>query len=177
MAKINSRSKGARGEKQAIEFLKGWTGLSFVRTPASGGLRWKMTDSTVGDIICDEPNYIFPLTIEVKNYKDINFQKLLYGARCEINDFWEQAIEDSKRGQKIPLLLMRYNGLPSNFFFAVIDYKTYLYLKKNQLLIGRRLIYNKEFVITNSNELSQIPYKLFYKTTSKLRKIRWNKKK
>src|SRR5688572_26741286 len=133
--RINSRKKGANGEKLAISWLCSWTGMKFVRVPASGGLRWKNTTNSVGDIICDEPNYIFPLSIEVKFVRDINFEHLLYHRNSKnrkmprIQQFWQQALNDSKRGKKRPFLMMRYNGMPSNTFFIVMGYHDFMALR------------------------------------------------
>ena len=152
---INSRSKGQRGEKQAIGFMEAWTPYEFKRTPGSGGLRGHVADYTVGDIVMVTPNKICPFTIEVKNYKEINFEHLLMNVNSKVDEFWKQAADDAKRGQKLPLLLLRYNGLPKEFFFVV------LYIKHAKLIFKRKpksLLYGK-LLITNTDELIKTKYK------------------
>lgn len=125
---LNARSKGIRGERMAIDFMKEWTGMDFKRTPGSGGLRGHVADYTEGDIVCVKKNYIFPLCVEVKNYAELNFSHLLYDSRPEkkkkkdkgIWGFWKQTAASAKRAEKIPILLMRYNGLPKGLFFVMI---------------------------------------------------------
>src|SRR5688572_29026529 len=109
--RINSRSKGQRGEKAAINFMLKWTGMEFRRTPGSGGLRGHVVDYTEGDIVCVKKNYIFPLCIEVKNYAELNFNHLLYDPRPKkkkkkdkgVWGFWKQAAASAKRAEKIPI--------------------------------------------------------------------------
>lgn len=152
---INSRSKGMRGEKQAIGFMEAWTPYEFKRTPGSGGLRGHVTDYTVGDIVMVTPNKICPFTIEVKNYKEINFEHLLMNVNSKVDEFWQQAADDAKRGQKLPLLLLRYNGLPKEFFFVV------LYIKHAKIIFRSKpksLLYGK-LLITNTDELIKTNYK------------------
>ena len=138
--------------------------MKFVRVPASGGLRWKNTTNSVGDIICDEPNYILPLSIEVKFVRDINFEHLLYhrGNKARrmprIRQFWKQAYDDSQRGKKRPFLMMRYNGLPSNMFFVVIGYHDWKALEE----IG---IQPRPFL--------QLDQKIFITTTKALGGVHW----
>lgn len=121
MPRINSRSKGKRGEKKAREVLTEWTGLEFAGVPASGGLRWKKAENISGDIVCTDALHRFDFSIEVKNYADINFEHLLMpDVQSEILGFWKQCKDDAARGKKLPLLMMRYDGMKSNLFFVVI---------------------------------------------------------
>ena len=152
---INSRKKGMRGEKQAIGFMEAWTPYEFKRTPGSGGLRGHVADYTVGDIVMVTPNKIFPFTIEVKNYKEFKFEHLLMDVKSDILKFWQQAVDDSIRGQMLPLLLLRYNGLPKEFFFVT------MYMKHAKLIFKRKprsLTYGK-LLITNTDELIKTDYK------------------
>src|SRR5687768_14412470 len=123
--RINSRAKGSRNERDLCKVLKVWTGYDFARTPSSGGLRWKKTDNITGDIVCCEEGVKFLFTIECKSYKGINFEHLLYSKNAKIREFWKQAKDDSDRSKKLPLLFMRYNGLPKNFHFVVLEYKVW----------------------------------------------------
>lgn len=147
---INARSKGKRGEAMAIEFMSQWTGMEFRRSPLSGGLRGHIADYTEGDIICTKKNYIFPLCVEVKFYEELNFNHLLYDVQSKIMGFWHQAHDSAVRAKKIPLLLMRYNGLPKNFFFVVLEYK---FIRELGVLPKPSLTFNRSLVITNTDQL------------------------
>lgn len=166
---INSKKKGSRTERDVAKLLKKWSGYDFARTPGSGGLRWKKTDNTTGDIVCTDAKHRFPFSIEVKNYKDINFSHLLYKEKSDIKDFWNQCLEDSVRGYKVPLLLMRYNGLPKTFFFAVLSYQAYRVLRF-YIPKGNILSYNRNIVILSSNDLFNSEYLTICKRAKKLLK-------
>lgn len=170
--RINSRKKGQRGENIAIEFMKDWTGMDFRRSPASGGLRGHVSQYTDGDLICVKKNYIFPLCIEVKFYEDLNFSHLLYDARPEkvkkkqkgIKAYWQQTKEAAKRAEKLPLLLMRYTGLPRDLFFVIMPFRL-----QRQLAVNFKpmFIYNPWVVITTTRELKKIPWDFFDKVAKR----------
>ena len=63
---VDPRAKGAEGERQVRDLLKGHTGLAFARVPMSGAL-----DYLKGDIFI--PNTHNNYCIEVKFYKDSHF--------------------------------------------------------------------------------------------------------
>lgn len=168
MAGINRRSKGRRGEMMAVQFMKDWTGMDFRRTPGSGGLRGHVSDYTEGDIVCVKKNYIFPLCIEVKFYEELNFNHLLYDVNSKIKDFWRQTMESAKRAEKVPILLMRYNGLPSNFFFVVLPLS---FVRELKVTIKPSLTYNQNFVITNTKQLLKWDWYEVDKVSKKLLEI------
>lgn len=122
--KINSRSKGNRNERNAAKLLATWTSKEFSRTPSSGGLNWKSSNSK-GDIVCTTEGHYFPFCIEVKAHREINFQHLLYNKTPKILEFWEQCLRDALRAKKIPLLMMRYDGMPKGLFFIAIETDIY----------------------------------------------------
>lgn len=170
MAKINSRSKGKRGEKKARLVLEKWTGMEFAGVPASGGLRWAKADHITGDIICTDPLHRFDFSIEVKNYRGINFEHLLMPQVKSIitDEFWPQCIDDSNRGLKIPLLMMRYDGIkPGDFFFIATSFEYFKILKP---VLNLKFPYLKvgKLVIMNSNILLQSDYKKVKKKTEKI---------
>ena len=177
MGKINSRSKGKRGEKKARLVLAKWTSMEFAGVPASGGLRWKKADNITGDVICIDPIHRFDFSIEVKNYRNINFEHLLMpNVQSDIMQvFWPQCIADSKRGKKIPLLMMRYDGIrPGDLFFVAMQYKVFKRLK--HLLKGKAYPYlkYKQLVIMNSNVLFKSKYKKVKILTEKIIKETWS---
>ena len=162
---LNARSKGRRGEMMAVEFMKEWTAMDFRRTPGSGGLRGHVLQYSTGDIVCVTPNVIFPFVLEIKNYKNLNFQHLLYDVDSEIEGFWKQVLADSIRGKKLPLLLMRYNGLPKNFFFMMttLQVAKILFNKKPK----KSFIYQKR-IICGTDYLLKVDYKQKEKALLKL---------
>lgn len=169
MARINSRTKGQKGEKMAIAFLASWTKLEFARTPSSGGLRWKKAENIAGDIVCTSKNKLFPLSIEVKFTRDINFEHLLYHKAnkkekrlvSRIEEYWMQAKSDAARAEKIPILLMRYNNMPKDFFFVMISrtfYDVIVYEQADH--IKPFLMYSKGVVLTTSLALGKVNFKI-----------------
>jgi len=119
--RINSKKKGAKNERDISKLLEKWTNKKFARTPSSGGLNWHARSSISGDIVCTTEGHYFPFSIEVKFHKEINFEHLLYIDNPEVMKFWAQAFSDAKKAGKIPLLFMRYNGLPKDFHFVAMD--------------------------------------------------------
>lgn len=133
MTRINSKKKGNRFEREVCKFFQSWTGYEFSRVPQSGGLRWKNTQSITSDVICTDEFYgrRWPFSIECKSYKDIKFEQLLLEKKsCKITSFWTQAVKDSERANKMPLLIMKYNGMPKEEAFLVCNYSTHKLLKK-----------------------------------------------
>lgn len=126
MGNINSRAKGSRNERKLAKQLEEWTGREFSRTPSSGGLHWK-NSQTSGDIVCTTEGHLFPFSIEAKFHREINFEHLLYLDQPLILDFWEQCLKDANEAQlkKIPLLFMRYNGMPSDLNFVAMPWRMY----------------------------------------------------
>lgn len=168
---MNARSKGQRGEKMGVEFMKTWTGMDFRRTPGSGGLRGHVVEYSVGDIVLVTPNRILPFVVEIKFYKDLNFQHLLYNVDSEILKFWGQVNADCVRGLKLPLLLLRYNGLPRDLFFVVIDLETAKIIFPKR---PRHSFIFRKTLITTTHQLIKRPYKDLEKPLLKLVKKRWS---
>lgn len=107
MGKINSRSKGVRGETEVIKIL----------TDELGGGADKLTfkrdieqyrQGDLGDIICSDPN--FPFTIEVKLYARG------YGAQPA---WYDQVCVAAQACHKLPLLVYRYDRVPWRWRFPV----------------------------------------------------------
>lgn len=119
---INSRKKGAKNERKIADLFTKWTGRKFAKTPASGGLQWKSSFSK-GDIVCTKEGHYFPFCLECKAYVKIDFSHLLNPQilNVDILDFWTQCKRDADACNKVPLLFMRYNGLPKDFYFVVMS--------------------------------------------------------
>lgn len=170
----NGKKKGNRGERAAVAFLKEWTGKEFSRVPQSGGLRWKSQKTVTGDVICTEEGHYCSFSIEVKNYNELNFQHLLIeDVNSKILKFWEQCKEDASRVSKVPLLLMRRNGMAKNSFFIVLPYPLVVKFLiphtpkpiTTPYLVSR--LPGEQLFISTTAYLSTLPYKIINK---KLRK-------
>jgi len=173
--KINSKNKGSKNERSLAKLFEKWTGYEFSRTPSSGGLRWSNTDSTVGDLICSDKQHsrYFRFSVEAKFHRDINFEQLLLpNKNKKILEFWGQALEDSERSGKVPLLFMRYNGMPKDLHFAAISYNAYSMIfkkslqkvfKKSGMRISRFIVGDVDIIIIPSTALFETKYKMIHK--------------
>jgi len=100
---VDSRAKGAEGEKQVKELLKKHTGLPFERVPMSGALPFMKGDLFVPDTSL---NYC----IEVKFYKNSHFDdKIITNKSNEFTRWWAQAVNQAKISEKKPVLFFKYN--------------------------------------------------------------------
>ena len=118
----NSKKKGNRFELKVSKWFTEWTKFTFNRTPASGA--WHSNKDAASDITCVDEKHAHKckIAVECKSYKDIKFEHVLLGNKhCDILKFWDQAYKDAKRAKKIPILCMRYNSMPSNEFFFVVQ--------------------------------------------------------
>ena len=136
---INSKAKGSRGERHLAKCLETWANMEFARVPSSGGLHWKGRPDTSGDITCITKEGKFPFSVECKSYCEINFQHLLYLEKCDIYKFWDQCKGDAVQHKLNPLLFMRYNGLPRDFYFVAISNRLYTILEQIDNQIGDHL--------------------------------------
>jgi len=147
---INSRSKGGRGEREAVKLLKSWWGSEFSRTPGSGAFATitQRTDLNVsGDVSTPDPD--FPFIVEVKWHEDWDLDQLIKSEKCKVWQWWKQAKDQAEGTGKLPLLLMKRNHNPwyymmrgpghrGTFRIADIDYS-------GDLEIGRWLDFNKRY--------------------------------
>jgi len=120
--KINSRSKGNRGERILVKKFSSWWGKEFYRTPGSGSFATRgykhEAMSLAGDVVTTDET--FPFCIESKNAEGWHLEQLLTSPRCDIIKWWEQAVAETPEG-KIPLLVFTRNHQP-HFFMMPIDY-------------------------------------------------------
>lgn len=177
----NSKNKGNRFERAICKFFKEWSGYEFSRVPQSGGLRWKKADNITSDVVCtdDKHGRRFPFSIECKFHKEIKFEDILLDNKSKILEFWDQASGDANRAKKLPLLIMRYNNMPSGDGFLVMDGDLF------KRLVGRRAIalsWRRFTIVTEElslavimlHNISTIPYKEFYKAGREYRKELYN---
>ena len=110
---VDSRAKGAEGERQVRELLKKHTKLPFERVPMSGALPFMKGDLFIPDT---SMNYC----IEVKFYKNSHFDdKILTNKSNEFIGWWNQAVSQGELTSKKPLLFFKYNR--SKIFVATTD--------------------------------------------------------
>lgn len=171
---MNSKKKGNKNERELAKWWKDWTGIEFSRVPSSGGLRWKKTDNITSDIICTDPHKSrnFKFNIETKFYKDINFEHLILKdnpKNIKIWEFWNQAKDDGKKANRIPILFMRYNSMPRSTWFVVVELRILNIVLK---LLGKGVLEHTYFVvespvdrvgIISSNMLNKVNYRKLHK--------------
>lgn len=122
---INSKKKGSRFERVISKWFSDWSGFKFERNRAGSGA-WHSNKDAGADITCTDEKHAHrcKVSIECKSYKDIRFEHILLdNKKCDILKFWVQAWTDANRTKKIPMLCMRYNSMPRNEFFIVVDGK------------------------------------------------------
>lgn len=124
---INQKQKGNMNERVAAKVLQEWTGAEFVRVPQSGGLRWKNADNITGDIMCTKKRLGFPFSVETKHVASLAFTDrcgmgLLPKLRSNstIYTYWKQASDDAVRSSKVPMLMVRQNGMEKKTFYLFL---------------------------------------------------------
>ena len=110
---VDSRAKGAAGERQVRDVLRSRTGLEWQRVPHSGALEYMKGDLFV-------PNAHNNYCVEVKFYKDSHFNdKILTNKTNQFAAWWEQTTSQAKKQGGKPVLFFKYNR--SKFFVATRD--------------------------------------------------------
>ena len=151
---VDSRAKGAEGEKQVKELLRKHTGLSFERVPMSGALPFMKGDL----FIPDTPMHY---CIEVKFYKNSHFDdKILTNKSSEFIRWWNQAVTQAKTTQKKPVLFFKYNR--SKVFVAVKDApqstKKFMYIGHLgcYVMIAEEWLINEQPEFVNGQNVSKL---------------------
>ena len=98
-----SKAKGNEYENRIAKVFSEWWGLTFRRTPASGGLDWP------GDIILPEGAWQskFPFCIECKNSQAWSLKNIFTG-KGKIWEYWEQSMNETPAGY-YPILIFTKN--------------------------------------------------------------------
>lgn len=177
MPKVNSKQKGSRFERSICKFFTSWTGYEFNRVPASGGLRWKNAENITSDVSCTDKSHSrkFRFSIECKSYKELNFEHILLEKKsCKILHFWDQACKDAKRAGKLPILIMKYNGMTKGEAFVVVSCTVFSKCIEPQIdkLSHPRMIIsfqnNNDICIIRLSDLKKINYGDFHREASKI---------
>jgi hypothetical protein len=130
--KINSKVKGNRSELVVSKLLTDWLGTEVVRVPQSGGLHWQHSARVCGDVIVTDPTFDFPFSIETKSYKNVGLTSEMPGElrkNSVIYTFFEQCQRDAKAAGKIPLLIVRQNGMPKDQYYIFL-HMTFIQIMK-----------------------------------------------
>ena len=118
---INQKKKGNRNETVAAKWLTAWTGKDFTRTPSSGGLQWKDMSNVCGDVVCTDENFNFVFSVETKHLKDVSLPATgELRANSKVFTIWEQCSRDAERGNKVPMLMLRRNGMGAGEYVIVL---------------------------------------------------------
>lgn len=151
---VDSRAKGAEGEKQVKDLLRKHTGLPFERVPMSGALPFMKGDLFV-------PDTALHYCIEVKFYKNSHFDdKILTNKSSEFVRWWEQAVDQGKKTSRKPVLFFKYNR--SKIFVAVRDEpqntKKYMYVGHLgcYVMIAEEWLINEKPRFINGNNVSEL---------------------
>jgi len=117
MSGKKSRNKGAGFERLIANMFAEAYGVSFRRTPLSGGWAAEFADAA-GDIVCVEPNkfeskhgFSFHYCIECKKSEGWKFGSLFTESHMWFDNWWKQ-LEEECPGDKIPLLVFSQNYSP-----------------------------------------------------------------
>lgn len=175
---VNGNKKGAKAERALAKWWEKWTGYKFSRTPMSGG--WHKNTETTSDLVCVDEKHSrrFPFSVESKSHKEINFNDILKGNKSDILKWWEQCKRDADRGNKIPILFMRENGMKKNTWFVMAELillQEIHSLNPDFTCIGISLPPSDKvqgrFYVFNSDDIANLSYKeAFYKPARNLLK-------
>lgn len=106
---INSKQKGNRNEVQLAKLISKWTGSEFKRTPMSGGLNYENKILVGADILCTNPKFFWPFSVETKWYGRFHLSKKLR-SNSIIYTKWAQTLRDANETMRIPLFIFRENN-------------------------------------------------------------------
>ena len=163
---INSKVKGNRNELALSHWLSAWTGLDFKRVPSSGGLGWKDSVQTVGDVVCVTKGADFPFTIETKHLKTLGLGKgSLLRNNSKVFTIWEQCEIEGKAANKVPLFFGRSNGMKANAWWVFMGEDLAFNIKATHHMINFKYKGFKEDLVLygmHSDDFKNFDYKQLY---------------
>jgi hypothetical protein len=131
---MNAKKKGNRGELELVHILEEKFGEGrFKRTPSSGAhtggknkeaaknLPWEAKITLVSDIITPSN---FNFVIEHKFYAEANFWDL-FSDKSKWNEWVEQVRSDAEFVEKVPLLVIKYNGHKRIALIPTLNLRSY----------------------------------------------------
>lgn len=90
------KDKARTHEKRIAKVLSDWAGSKFLRTPASGSLRWRSNDAWIWGDICPPDDLV--ILCECKHHHSLSIEGLLIQDN-KICDWWGQLKDDQKRAE------------------------------------------------------------------------------
>jgi hypothetical protein len=128
---INSKVKGNRNELKTAQLLMEWTGHEFARVPRSGGLRWRNRMDICGDVINVDPDFEFIFSVETKHVKHLGIRIGVPHLRDNsvVFKYWNQCKRDAEASGKIPMLIIRQNGMPESVYYVFLEMSFFLKMK------------------------------------------------
>jgi hypothetical protein len=162
---MNSKKKGNKFERKIGAWFTKWTGFKFERNRAGSGA-WHSNKDSTSDLTCIDERHAHrcKISVECKNYKEIKFEHILLGNKgCDILKFWEQASKDAKRGNKVPILCMRYNSMPAEEFFFVVGIKLGDLIAQYVDRVMYIQVPGNTLMVFMASEVLRTPYKLIHK--------------
>lgn len=119
------------------------------------------------------------MSIECKSYQDIRFEHvLLQNKSCKILSFWKQASGDAQRADKVPFLVMHYNGMPKEEAFVMVNNATAMVMLKQGTMTKPRMAlqwgsygqYDDTLYVFMLSDLVTLDYRAMHKELRKLHK-------
>lgn len=98
------KAKGTAFEAKIAKYLTQELGMEFKRMPLSGSISYLK-----GDLWTPTDTAGFEFCIECKHYKEVNWNGLLTAEKCDLLEFWRQALREAEVMEKSPMLIYRWN--------------------------------------------------------------------
>jgi hypothetical protein len=136
---INQKQKGNKNESVLAKYLCQLTGREFTRTPSSGGRRFKNAKNFCGDVVCCDDDYNFAFCVETKHWKEI-FMEWKLRQSSVVYTIWKQAEKDAKRANRIPILFLRFDGMPAKKYWVFLERKVALHLGLKEEITGETIV-------------------------------------
>lgn len=144
---MNSKLKGARGEREVCALLRLWwapvSDARFERSPGSGGWQGKKEFDTTGDIVCSDPT--FPFSVECKFRENWSWENFIKDGKSPVHKWWEQTLHQASLTNKVPCLFFRKSRmiwqvmLPSSYIGVVTpDFQS----KRNTIVLSSKRFFD-----------------------------------
>ena len=125
----NPKEKGNAFERTVAKMLSEWSGVKFMRTPASGAIHNFKDKRVVSDIVPPLSIGQFPFSIECKNVNcSWELSNLLEGTSETLGKQWTQCVTDAEREGLLPMLVFTKNF---RGIYTVLKYDDFQKLKIN----------------------------------------------
>lgn len=133
MTSIRSRAgkkakrKGGTFERKVAKSLSNFWGVTFYRTPSSGGSPLKGDYNMAGDLCTSDEDWKFH--VECKNQEALGkFHTIFTSRKSAVWKWWKQTTEECPTDQ-IPLLVFTKNRIPEfcmlpNYFWESVEWRT-----------------------------------------------------